>query len=40
MLNLQAQLPAHDFYNSLVLLTNGSGLKTVPVRHDIDLQAI
>jgi hypothetical protein len=39
-LNLQAQVPAYDFYNSLVLLTNGSGLKTIPVRCDVDLQAI
>jgi hypothetical protein len=30
-LNLQARLPAYDFYNTLVLLTNASGLKTVPV---------
>ncbi|KAJ7809582.1 hypothetical protein B0H14DRAFT_1497584, partial [Mycena olivaceomarginata] len=31
-LNLQAQVPAYDFYNSLVLLTNGSELKTIPNR--------
>ncbi|KAF8192863.1 hypothetical protein K438DRAFT_1590153 [Mycena galopus ATCC 62051] len=31
-LNLQARLPAYDFYNTLVLLTNASGLKTVPHR--------
>ncbi|KAJ7178448.1 hypothetical protein C8R43DRAFT_1084402 [Mycena crocata] len=31
-LNLQARLPAYDFYNTLVLLTNAAGLKKVPNR--------
>ncbi|KAJ7866049.1 hypothetical protein B0H14DRAFT_3084255 [Mycena olivaceomarginata] len=31
-LNLQGRLPAYDFYNALVLLTNGSGLRKVPNR--------
>ncbi|KAJ7749127.1 hypothetical protein B0H16DRAFT_1319479, partial [Mycena metata] len=30
-LNLQARLPAYDFYNSLALLRNGSGLRATPV---------
>jgi hypothetical protein len=30
-LNLQARLPAYDFYNTLVLLTNATHSKTVPV---------
>ncbi|KAJ7812570.1 hypothetical protein B0H14DRAFT_3478739 [Mycena olivaceomarginata] len=31
-LNLQARLPAYDFYNALVLLTNAAGLKKIPDR--------
>ncbi|KAJ7738811.1 hypothetical protein B0H16DRAFT_1465657 [Mycena metata] len=31
-LNLQARLPAYDFYNSLALLRNGSGLRAPPSR--------
>ncbi|KAF8145014.1 hypothetical protein K438DRAFT_1630834, partial [Mycena galopus ATCC 62051] len=31
-LNLQARLPAYDFYNTLILLTNASGLRKVPNR--------
>ncbi|KAJ7149097.1 hypothetical protein C8R46DRAFT_1009634 [Mycena filopes] len=31
-LNLQARLPAYDFYNALVLLRNGSGLHKPPKR--------
>ncbi|KAJ7734861.1 hypothetical protein B0H16DRAFT_1664965 [Mycena metata] len=31
-LNLQARLPAYDFYNSLALLRNGSGLRATPSR--------
>ncbi|KAF8215193.1 hypothetical protein K438DRAFT_1562232, partial [Mycena galopus ATCC 62051] len=31
-LNLQARVTAYDFYNTLQLLTNGSGLKKPPVR--------
>ncbi|KAJ7486367.1 hypothetical protein B0H11DRAFT_1721743 [Mycena galericulata] len=31
-LNLQARLPAYDFYNTLVLLTNAAGLIKVPNR--------
>lgn len=34
-LNLQARLPAYDFYNALVLLRNGSGLHPPPVREFI-----
>jgi hypothetical protein len=30
-LNLQARLPAYDYYNTLLLLSNGAGLKNVPV---------
>ncbi|KAJ7727865.1 hypothetical protein B0H14DRAFT_3518738 [Mycena olivaceomarginata] len=31
-LNLQARLPAYDYYNTLLLLSNGAGLKKVPNR--------
>ncbi|KAF8131729.1 hypothetical protein K438DRAFT_1911926 [Mycena galopus ATCC 62051] len=31
-LNLEARLPAYNFYNTLVLLTNGSGLRKIPNR--------
>ncbi|KAF8122930.1 hypothetical protein K438DRAFT_1651868, partial [Mycena galopus ATCC 62051] len=31
-LNLQARVPAYDFYNTLVLLTNASGLRKIPDR--------
>ncbi|KAJ7494558.1 hypothetical protein B0H11DRAFT_1716969 [Mycena galericulata] len=31
-LNLQARLPAYDFYNTLVILTNAAGLLKVPNR--------
>ncbi|KAJ7669560.1 hypothetical protein DFH06DRAFT_1321616 [Mycena polygramma] len=31
-LNLQARLPAYDFYNTLVLITDGAGLKKPPNR--------
>ncbi|KAJ7807698.1 hypothetical protein B0H14DRAFT_3091221 [Mycena olivaceomarginata] len=31
-LNLQARLPAYDFYNALVLLTNAAGSKKIPDR--------
>ncbi|KAJ7815837.1 hypothetical protein B0H13DRAFT_2242544 [Mycena leptocephala] len=31
-MNLQAHLPAYDFYNALVLLTNGAGLRKIPNR--------
>ncbi|KAJ7872115.1 hypothetical protein B0H13DRAFT_2349622 [Mycena leptocephala] len=31
-MNLQARLPAYDFYNALVLLTNGAGLRKIPNR--------
>ncbi|KAJ7761170.1 hypothetical protein DFH07DRAFT_957248 [Mycena maculata] len=31
-LNLQARLPAYDFYNTLVILTNAAGLKKLPNR--------
>jgi predicted nucleic acid-binding Zn finger protein len=30
-LNLQAQVPAYDFYNTLVILTNTAGSKKLPV---------
>jgi hypothetical protein len=31
LLNLQAKVAAYDFYNTLVLLRNGSGLRKPPV---------
>ncbi|KAF8191957.1 hypothetical protein K438DRAFT_1590620, partial [Mycena galopus ATCC 62051] len=31
-LNLQARLPAYDFYNTLVVLTNAAGLRKLPDR--------
>ncbi|KAJ7118695.1 hypothetical protein C8R43DRAFT_1091016 [Mycena crocata] len=32
LLNLQARVPAYDFYNTLVLLRNGAGLTKLPSR--------
>jgi hypothetical protein len=32
-LNLQARLPAYDFYNTLVILSDGAGLRKPPVRN-------
>jgi hypothetical protein len=32
-LNLQARLPAYDFYNTLVILSDGAGLRKLPVRN-------
>ncbi|KAJ6452203.1 hypothetical protein C8R45DRAFT_1057032 [Mycena sanguinolenta] len=34
-LNLQARLPAYDFYNALALLTNGAGSRKLPVNLDL-----
>jgi hypothetical protein len=34
-LNLQARVPAYDFYNALVLLRHGSGIKKPPVSKEI-----
>ncbi|KAJ7794870.1 hypothetical protein B0H14DRAFT_2276544, partial [Mycena olivaceomarginata] len=31
-LNLQARVPAYDFYNTLVILTNAAGSKKLPNR--------